>query len=514
MKQKYELRLLLILVISCLNSNDLFSQIYINGNINFSGTSSMFVNAEYGPDALVNFENGAELNFLGSTMIVNTGTEFTAPSNPTGKLIFASGAGVQTLIGGNDASIGGTQPSLINIEINNTSGVQLNTSNTRIIGNLLFTQGHLLLKTQNLELSSNSNISNANETKYVVTDGTGFLAKESIATSATFEFPVGRAVSDYTPASITPSASDNFFVQVKSYTESASNEIITNNDGINRTWNIYSTAGSGASISLQHNSSTSASSFDPADAFVTQYQGLQWISSVQQNQGVWQDGTNANGISGTGTVSGSTVRLRSYSSSATTPTANGAFFSKSSNILTPLPITLVDFNASPAKHLVSQLSWITSSEINNSHFIVETSKDGIVWKEIGVVKGAGHSYQIMHYNLLHPNAHLGVNLYRLTMVDFDGNYTLSDVKTVEFNHAIHQTVQVFPNPSQGIIQIQTENAKISYILTSLDGKVIMHSNDKRSGLQLLDISHLENAMYLLNIVSNNQTTTYKIVLNK
>ncbi len=489
------------------------AQVFINGTYNVVGEIGVFGNLQLGADAQLFFQNGSTLNMFGISTNINTGAEIFANTSSTqtgtGRILFV-GAAAQTIDGGNSSTIGGAQPSLINVAINNTNNVTLINTNTRITSGLDFINGHLILANNGLELSSSASATNANGSRHVVTNGTGFMAKEGFSTA--FSFPVGRAVSDFTPAIITPTSSDNFFVQVKNYSESASDEFVAT-DGVGRTWNIYSTAGNGANISLQHNSVTNGSVFDQNDAFVTQYQGL---SSL--NQGVWQVGTGANASSASGTVAGSTIRDRSYSATPTTPSANGAFFSKSSNILTPLPITLLDFAAQ--KHMESQslLTWITTSELNSSHFDIETSTDGELWNKIGEQKAQGTSLQSAEYQFVHTNPTLGINYYRLVMEDRDGSYETSPVRMVEFGskNSVISNTMVHPNPTSGNVNILNSRYASQYILSDIHGKPLLFFKNFEKNKELnFDLSNYSNGVYYLKeIPTIGEPIITKIILNK
>jgi hypothetical protein len=494
------------------------AQMNINGTFNVVGEVGVFSNLQLGIDAQLFFQNGSTLNMMGTSTTINSGSEIFANTSSTqtgtGRFLFA-GTVAQTIDGGNSSTIGGAQPSLINLAINNPNNLTLINTNTRITSGIDFTSGHILLGNNNLELSSTATAANANGTKHVVTNGTGFMAKEGF-TSA-FSFPVGRATSDFTPATITPTASDNFFVQVKNYSESASNEFATT-DGVDRTWNIYSTSGTGANISLQHNSSTNGSAFSTSDAFVTQYEGIQWITGAQQNQGVWQVGTGANAASGTGSILGSTVRDRNYTTTAIGPLADAAFFSKSSNILTPLPIALLDFNANKLNETQALLSWSTTSEINSSHFEVETSSNGQTWRKIGEVKAHGVSYELTNYQLIQPNPSLGVNYYRLNLIDLDGSAEYSKIRSLLFGNVTSTlaNVVVFPNPSNGMLNISSSNKTYNYTLTDMHGKTIHSFNNtsENSDFQV-DLSSYANGVYFIKANSQNgEVKVFKIVLNK
>jgi len=86
----------------------------------------------------------------------------------------------------------------------------------------------------------------------------------------------------------------------------------------------------------------------------------------------------------------------------------------------PLPIELVMFDCRVDDDDI-ELFWSTASQINNDYFIIEHSLDGNAWNDIAYVTGAGNSSQLLEYSTTHLNAPVGINYYRLTQVDFDGN---------------------------------------------------------------------------------------------
>lgn len=84
-----------------------------------------------------------------------------------------------------------------------------------------------------------------------------------------------------------------------------------------------------------------------------------------------------------------------------------------------LPIELKSFSVENVNNS-NNVKWVTSSEKNNSHFIVEYSNDGFYWSEIGKVNGIGNSTTETSYSIAHNNYENGQNYYKLTQVDFDG----------------------------------------------------------------------------------------------
>lgn len=91
------------------------------------------------------------------------------------------------------------------------------------------------------------------------------------------------------------------------------------------------------------------------------------------------------------------------------------------NGCTPLPIELISFDG----HLYNGdviLEWQTATEHNNDYFYIERSIDGEVWTRIKEVDAAGNSTTVLNYLTIDEDAKEGINYYRLTQVDFDGQY--------------------------------------------------------------------------------------------
>jgi hypothetical protein len=132
------------------------------------------------------------------------------------------------------------------------------------------------------------------------------------------------------------------------------------------------------------------------------------------------------------------------------------FVTKPITIYTPLPITLKIFSGKLEEDRV-KLAWIVSSEINNDHYSIERSFDGINYAEIGKVNGAGNSTTEKKYTFTDYSPGDNKNYYRLKQVDFDGNYKIFDPVYVKGYSFMGRSTKVMftPNPF-------TENLKLDY----------------------------------------------------
>lgn len=115
-----------------------------------------------------------------------------------------------------------------------------------------------------------------------------------------------------------------------------------------------------------------------------------------------------------------------------------------------LPIELLDFRGRRTNGLV-RLDWVTATEKDNDHFIVQHSRDGVSFEDLVTMAGAGNSSTTRYYHAVDEHPWPGLNLYRLKQVDFDGQSTLSNVVTVNVER---QDLTVFPNPTaDGVITV-------------------------------------------------------------
>lgn len=92
----------------------------------------------------------------------------------------------------------------------------------------------------------------------------------------------------------------------------------------------------------------------------------------------------------------------------------------------PLPVNLISFSGETQDRTVT-LHWATASEKDNSHFVVERSRDGLRFIGIGKVAGNGTTDLFTEYTLEDADALPGINYYRLKQVDFDGTTSYSKV---------------------------------------------------------------------------------------
>jgi hypothetical protein len=183
----------------------------------------------------------------------------------------------------------------------------------------------------------------------------------------------------------------------------------------------------------------------------------------------------------------------------------------------PLPVELLSFEAAQAGASVL-LDWSTASEINNDHFTVERSRDGVEFTDVLDVPGAGNSTSMINYSAYDTDPFNGVSYYRLRQTDFDGTQSWSIIRKVNLSREM--PVTVYPNPVfSNVISIaaasETERVQ-SVNVYDLTGKLIQQlgQGSATDDLKVKELT-LSNKMtpgsYLLEITTNESVYREKII---
>lgn len=165
-----------------------------------------------------------------------------------------------------------------------------------------------------------------------------------------------------------------------------------------------------------------------------------------------------------------------------------------------LPIELKKFDA-VAKDNKVLLYWETVSEMDNDHFTIEKSINGVDWEFVAQTDGAGTSKEVLSYAVIDDNPFNGVSYYRLKQTDFDGTSTYSEIQVVTINQEITGALSVYPNPTQDVIILQGTKLELETLsVYNVSGQNVtgaVHIQDRASQRLILDLGNLEAGMYVL-----------------
>ena len=169
---------------------------------------------------------------------------------------------------------------------------------------------------------------------------------------------------------------------------------------------------------------------------------------------------------------------------------------------------LSTFKLSVFKGGLVELDWITSSETDNSHFVIERSQDGVEFIAIGKVNGAGTTYSKQEYLFVDRNPYPGLSYYRLRQVDHNGSFTYSDIRIIRLENDRPKSL-VFPNPVQDELFIEMNEPVISISVYDNMGLKVWHAKD--ADRVNYDVSNLSPGIYRLVISTKKQVHFHSLI---
>lgn len=175
-----------------------------------------------------------------------------------------------------------------------------------------------------------------------------------------------------------------------------------------------------------------------------------------------------------------------------------------------LPLEWQSFEVS-AHTNYNLLSWETFNEVNVDHFVIERKlNDEVSFEEIAELTAMGDGenfelYKFKDFDQLLP----GIYYYRIRSVDYDGSFSYSQIKLVLIEPSIKDDIQVFPNPSPGLFNIEVHGVDghpVFITLYASDGRKIFEdtkkvNNDTNNVNFLVDITNETTGVYLCKISS-------------
>lgn len=180
----------------------------------------------------------------------------------------------------------------------------------------------------------------------------------------------------------------------------------------------------------------------------------------------------------------------------------------------PLPVTLTSFEANCNGGEI-ELSWSTSSEINNDYFVVEKSFDAVNFFELTTIQGNGNSNITNNYVAYDTNPSNGTTYYRLKQVDFNGDETYHQIVSTNCNSNGFDVNEIALNNNTLSFNVSTDlNEKLNVFFYDYNGKLItMQQLHAVEGNNLVTINNLNlsKSIYMLSIVGDVNTFSTKLL---
>jgi dienelactone hydrolase len=140
----------------------------------------------------------------------------------------------------------------------------------------------------------------------------------------------------------------------------------------------------------------------------------------------------------------------------------------------PLPVNLINYQATARTTGDVLLQWITSSENNSKYYRLERSQNANDYVLIGTVAAKGNSSSQSSYSFIDNKPLSGTNYYRLVQIDLDGRETSLGVKAVSINGG-EGAVRIYPSPAHSEFNISlgtNESAQKNIDIYNISGKKV------------------------------------------
>jgi hypothetical protein len=480
-------------------------------NITIGGTTSIAgAITAYGGSLAIN-ENlssstGSTISLYGNTLSFGSGKTVSsangqlivAPQNPALTIGMAGATGDLSL----PASYFSTNftNGFSNIQIgseNQTGAISTNAFNlqdnmTLLTSGALNLVGKPALGANNLTLGQDiTTVNVGTPANYFQTNGSGRVIR-AIPNADSRLFPVGG--SQYNPVTITNNsgAADDFLARVLDavYEDGLSGNLI-DVPHLSVTWDLgkaNANGGSGVNFSFQWHVDQETDVMP--EYALNHHNGSNWeIASGTTNAPV-----------------GATIKTMSHEG------YTGGFspFAVGPSPTSALPVELIGIQVNCLNEgKNAEITWQTASELNSDKYIIERSRDGLAWENIGEIQAAGTTTQLSQYSFVdNQTRSSNVVYYRLTQVDLDGTSTV--YPPLSSSCEMSEEVVLFPNPARTQVFVQMVNAKEENvrveIRNQLGALVSSRTQTLQEGMNLLniDIAGMNSGQYMIVLVTESK----------
>lgn len=179
-----------------------------------------------------------------------------------------------------------------------------------------------------------------------------------------------------------------------------------------------------------------------------------------------------------------------------------------------LPVEWLSFRGYPEGNY-NILEWETASETNSDYFEIYSSHDGLRYEPLGIRVAAGYAFK---YDFKDENPSIRT-YYKIKQVDLDGSFDWSEVIVVKRGNDFN-IIEIMPNPVKEQLEIQLsfyDDLKEFYIsVHDLLGNRLYYKKlriEDENERIVMDVSDLENGLYIISVDDGTNVKHEKIVKN-
>ena len=164
------------------------------------------------------------------------------------------------------------------------------------------------------------------------------------------------------------------------------------------------------------------------------------------------------------------------------------------------------------------MEWCTASELNNHHFTIDYSIDGVNFEPIGTVAGSGTS-EFKHCYSFVSNSTIGdIGYYRLMQTDNNGNAKTFKVVSLEAcgdNLSGNITLTNNGTKEVGVLVNSLTDATIDLFVYNALGQILdVKTLELKKGYNTLrvNLNNVSNALYYVSVYKGNALQVSKKII--
>ena len=165
------------------------------------------------------------------------------------------------------------------------------------------------------------------------------------------------------------------------------------------------------------------------------------------------------------------------------------------------------------------INWVTSIEINSDYFIIQRSKDGIIFDDVMQEIAAGNSSVVNNYSITDYRPYAGTSFYRVVEVDVDGNLINTGLTVANFEMELSMNVYSGSAANTFSVSISAKDQKqVLLVVRDMQGKeffskfIILRSVDEIVAID--PEGKLPQGIYTIVASSNNAIFSKKVMITK
>lgn len=183
-----------------------------------------------------------------------------------------------------------------------------------------------------------------------------------------------------------------------------------------------------------------------------------------------------------------------------------------------LPVSVLNFTAILKNEMV-HLNWTATDYKNFSHFVLQKSTDGKNFTNVAVYMAQTSESNAVNqylYKDVVKNTQTDKIYYRLQLVDVDGSFEYSNIKSVQLKNEQLIQIQTYPNPAVDQLNVLVpaawEKQTITFDIYTTTGMLVQRiQNNNGTQQHTINVSQLHTGNYILKVSNGQNTSTGKFI---